>query len=567
MKLKAEAYICINAFFAFCCDRMWQFATGILLVQLTPSSLRLTASYGLTLSVIAIVLSPFLGDWIDKSQRLKVVQILLAAQKILVIACAITIYICIQYQNASLLLFFQILIVLLGSAANLFSQGLKIAIGKDWIIVVCKNDKDILANTNALVRRIDLIVAIVAPLVIGALMSHISTSVSIVFICVWNIVSLFLEYGSILKVYKMTPALSMKLINKQSVEQNDDQLSLKISNSSSENQERRPLAESEHDSSQASITENPTSSNPSTLCNLVAKRLQSMISGWRIYYRQTVFLAGCALSMLYLTVIGMGGIIIGFSYAMGLSELYVSIFMGLASLFGVFGTFLFPKIRRRIGLAKTGIISFSLQLSMLVICGASIWTPGSPSNLFSGQVYKETSSVGNFTEVDTPPIFMNDSIYLNTTNQTRAANTPKENSTISTLNKDNKNPTTPIKPTRILTSVIVLLSGIVLSRTGLWLSDLTIIQLQQEHVPESERGIVSGVQNSTNHSFEILMFLLTIAFPNVEQFGILILISISAIISAGMVYLIFVSRFQQTFLNSKERITENSERQDLSVIT
>ena len=45
-------------------------------------------------------------------------------------------------------------------------------------------------------------------------------------------------------------------------------------------------------------------------------------------------------------------------------------------------------------------------------------------------------------------------------------------------------------------SISLIVAGIILSRFGLWLSDLTISQLQQENVPEEERGIVGAMQKS-----------------------------------------------------------------------
>ena len=513
--MKAETYLCISAFFTFWGDRMWQFATGIFLIQLTPDSLRLAATYGLCLSVIAIIFSPMLGDWIDKTRRLKVIQILLLTQNSLVVVCAITIYLCMRHRTGDLQLFLQALIILIGSAANLASQGQKIAVGKDWIVVVCKQDKGLLAHTNALLRRIDLTVAILAPLAVGFLMSGVSTLAGIIFICVWNIVSLFFEYGFLLKVYNLTPDLTLKNNtenpNNNPAPDNDqtkDQ-SAKTKDAESNQNEEVKIVEPNH-------KEEPSSWN-------LIKRVQLVISGWHVYYRQSIFLAGCALSMLYLTVIGFSAITTGFAYELGLSELYVSICMGLGSLFGVLGTLLFPKVRSRFGLVKSGIVGFTLQLSMLVFCVVSIWMPGSPSNLYNGQQFKLSSSpTTNMTGLNT-------SIHV------------FGNNTGPTLK-----PTAAPKPERILTSIIFLMAGIILSRTGLWLSDLTITQLQQEYVSESERGIVGGVQYSSNCLLDLVHFLLTISLPKPDQFGILILISFCAIACAGFIYLVFVSRFQPT---------------------
>ena len=52
-----------------------------------------------------------------------------------------------------------------------------------------------------------------------------------------------------------------------------------------------------------------------------------------------------------------------------------------------------------------------------------------------------------------------------------------------------------------------------------------VCQLQQENVPETERGTVNGVQNSLNNLMDMLKFLLVIFLPRIETFGYLILLS------------------------------------------
>ena len=496
--MKTETLLCMGAFFTFWGDRMWAFAIGIFLIKLTPGSLRLSATYGLVFSIAAIIFSPMVGAWIDRNRRLKVVQVLLIIQNSLVAVCAIVVYLCLQYKsNDNVQMILQTLIIILSSTANLVSEGQKIAVGKDWLVVVCKQDKDLLAHTNAIFRRIDLTVAILGPLSVGVLMSGVSVLAGVILICVWNILSLFFEYGFLYKAYMQTPELA----------------------------EKKSLLESSQEG------ENEGTSK-STNWNLLL-RFKSTISGWKVFYNQRIFLAGCALALLYLTVIGFSPITTGFAYQEGLSEFYTSICMGLGSLFGVFGTFLFPRIRRRIGLVKTGIVSFTLQLSMLSFCALSIWLPGSPSSMFSGSVYE--------IKLNTSTLLTN-SIVNSTSNLTITA--PPDN----TGNQQGE---------KILTSVIVLMTGIILSRTGLWITDLTITQLQQEYVPENERGIVGGVQHAANCLFNVGQYVLTIVLPKPAQFGFLILISICAIFVGTLIYISFVSRFHRS--NQKEQVEGEGE--------
>ena len=66
------------------------------------------------------------------------------------------------------------------------------------------------------------------------------------------------------------------------------------------------------------------------------------------------------------------------------------------------------------------------------------------------------------------------------------------------------------------------------------MADLAVTQIMQEAVIETERGVVNGVQNSLNMLMDMLKFALVIALPQIEIFGIHILISYSFIVMAGM---------------------------------
>jgi iron-regulated transporter 1 len=64
--------------------------------------------------------------------------------------------------------------------------------------------------TSAILKSIDLITNIVAPIVTGQIMAFASTEVGALFIGGWNVVSVFLEYYLLWKVYNVVPALRAK---------------------------------------------------------------------------------------------------------------------------------------------------------------------------------------------------------------------------------------------------------------------------------------------------------------------------------------------------------------------
>jgi hypothetical protein len=68
------------------------------------------------------------------------------------------------------------------------------------------------------------------------------------------------------------------------------------------------------------------------------------------------------------------------------------------------------------------------------------------------------------------------------------------------------------------------------SYSGLWVADLSVNQLLQE-VDDQIRGTINGVQSSMNMIFDTAKFLLVIACPWPQTFGILVCISFSAVFS------------------------------------
>ena len=55
--------------------------------------------------------------------------------------------------------------------------------------------------------------------------------------------------------------------------------------------------------------------------------------------------------------------------------------------------------------------------------------------------------------------------------------------------------------------------------------DLVVSQLIQQNVPENERGIVNGVQNSLNMLMDMFKFTLVMVLPKLHTFGFLIIAS------------------------------------------
>ncbi|XP_078260222.1 solute carrier family 40 member 1 [Rhinoraja longicauda] len=509
-------------------DRMWHFAVSVFLVDLYSNNLLLTAVYGLVVAGSVLLLGAIIGDWVDKTSRLKVAQISLVVQNVSVIICGV-ILMMVYLFKPSLSTMFQgwlltgcyILIITIANIANLASTAMGITIQRDWIVVVAGEDRSKLADMNATVRRIDQVSNILAPMAVGQIMTFGSAVVGCGFISGWNLFSMCFEYYLLWKIYQRTPALAIKA-------------SQKI-----DEQELKPLNKlKDIESGQTKIGEK-TGSGQSVedvqLMNVKAieeeKKQQcgdkflepfyTLRDGWVAYYNQPVFWAGMALAFLYMTVLGFDCITTGYAYTQGLSGSFLSLLMGGSAVTGILGTIAFTWIRRKCGLIRAGFISGVTQFSCLILCVISVFMPGSPLDL----------SVSPFTEFA--------SAYLGTNTLMETVLPTSEPQLVTTIMYGNST-TEPagseeFQPESYI-SIGLLFAGIIAARVGLWSFDLTVTQLIQENVDESERGKVNGVQNSMNYLLDLMHFIMVILAPNPEAFGVLVIISTSFVAMGHLMY-------------------------------
>lgn len=454
-------------------------------------------------------------------------------------------------------------------------------------------------------------------------MTYVSQVAGVLFIAGWNLVSVFLEYFLLLRVFKTVSCLSKKIFDTRhetSPQNSRGSPEQSVEGESHGSRERLDWMEqenNEHADSEALVPTPvvivPKKRSTSGLSKW-KKRILTFRTGWRLYMKQSVARPGLALACLYFTVLSFGAITTGYAYTQHLSESLLSIIRGVGSLFGIIATFVFPPMRTRLGLVRTGLFSMSLQCTCLLFCLAAVFAPGSPFFLLPGRTTSgesdvtskqpvlvsschtpsthETGSFQNWNARGLQQLPPNASVratpFLNQSSgsiETRTVNStysntgtpPMSTKVISnTASASLTSTTTPhaISPTpshasSVLSpsssvqvaspnctaqnstetphtassfsfiSISLFLAGIVTSRLGLWLSDLTITQLQQETIPEQERGIVGGMQSAFQSAMDLVMFGLVIALPKPEHFGLLSLLSIAAVGIGALLYASF----------------------------
>ncbi|XP_069682795.1 ferroportin-like isoform X2 [Periplaneta americana] len=191
---------------------------------------------------------------------------------------------------------------------------------------------------------------------------------------------------------------------------------------------------------------------------------------------------------------------------------------GLAAAFGLFGSLSFPLLRRRIGLNNVGVLGLGLEVAALIPCIVSIWLPGSSF---------DPSALHTFWHP-----------------------APVNNSHIKSPNEKNMN-------TKDMFSIATFFSGIIVSRYGLWLSDITITQIMQEQIIEHKRGVINGVQDSLNMGMDMVKSVLVIMFPYPQQFGLLIILSFISIFLGFLSYMIYFFTNGNSEMQSDKDSTED----------
>ena len=440
-------------------------------------------------------------------------------------------------------------------------------------------------GTNSILRRIDLTCNILAPISTGLILSYGSLLIGVIFIAGWNILSVFVEYNILSSVYRSCPALANKTMDINRIEGS--------MNNSEPDLVNVDLSENDQDGT-VLVPRVKTSRSLKRNCDLLVDKVKSRLRvlriGLKLFFQQRVAFAGLGLACLYLTVLGFDSITTAYAYSQHVSAAVLGILTAAGALTGILGTFIFPIFRRRFGLVKTGIISNSIQLFFLMFCVASVWAPGHPGHLLDpGHYDNSKTEVKNFNNVSIHPTpsflrtvstistgqnMVTSNVHPTATVQPSSRFSPANSSLLVSSSNIKPSATIPLWPSTSipeikntvnntrnttkgssnnkdnpsLISLGFLMGGIVMSRIGLWMTDLVITQLFQENVPEQERGIVSGVQNSFNSIMDVAHFVMVTVAPKPEQFGALILISV-AMVSLGLA---FYSRFAW---NYRKRLT------------
>ncbi|XP_068248256.1 solute carrier family 40 member 1-like [Palaemon carinicauda] len=500
-------------------DRMWMFAGGLFLFEVTPGSLRLAAIYGASLALTVIVFGSPVGRLVDQTNRLKMAQVSLCVQNLMVCVCAAILVVMTTRRDYFMawdgwaLIVAEGFVILTACIAQIGTLGSKLTIEKDWILVICGQDQALLAGMNSVLRSLDLSTEVFAPVIVGAIMTNVGFAVGGIVIAAWNVGSLLVEYGMLHYLYYSSEDL------------------------------QKPKPANNIDKEMKGNDCEVVDPNRNSKWNALKGRLISSWGAWLAYMKHPVKDAGLGLALLYMTVLAFDNYSRGFVFECGVSETILGILTAVASLFGIFGALIYPVLRNKFGLAATGLIGFGSETTCLILCLASVFAPGSPFDA-SALIYSKSAANSTEFPVTANPVIIydtaslpnsvNHSIIIYDQNITEKPIFEKENGTIVEEVEND------------FTSVILLLSGIITSRTGLWIADLAVTQLLQENVEEKERGAINGVQASLNQSLDLFRSILLIILPTTKTFGFLIIVSFLFVAVGWMLFGVYAKKSSKT---------------------
>ncbi|KAJ6037050.1 hypothetical protein N7540_001329, partial [Penicillium herquei] len=314
-------------------SRMFEFGAVLFLASIFPGTLLYASIYALVRALSPILLSSWLGNRVDKSDRLVALRHSIVWQRVPVAASCMCFVAFSATKNEPAILVLFVAVIFLACIEKLAATANTVAVERDWAIVISDSIKMPRQDLNASMRRIDLFCKLIAPVFIS-LVDSFSTKVAIWVVLGLNVASVLIEYIAIAQVYQAVPALK-KATAAGRTEEADE--TLQAHSNSSEG---------------------------------VLDYLRGSLTSWKEYISSRVFLPSFALSLLYMTVLSFGATMVTYLLHSGFDSLQVSC-MRIGSVAAeVSGTWIAPLIMNRIGPIRSGL--WFLNWQFCCVAGAAL---------------------------------------------------------------------------------------------------------------------------------------------------------------------------------------------------
>ena len=128
-------------------DRLWSFALSLVLVTI-GCDLRLTATSSFISRSALILLGSVVGSYIDRTARLRAAQVALTVNNISVATSAGALVFVLLYTGDATAWAGPLMTwaaIALCTVSDVAGMATKIIVSRDWIVVICNGDRDMLA--------------------------------------------------------------------------------------------------------------------------------------------------------------------------------------------------------------------------------------------------------------------------------------------------------------------------------------------------------------------------------------------------------------------------------------
>ncbi|KAM3538188.1 hypothetical protein ARSEF1564_008901 [Beauveria bassiana] len=311
--------------------RLFEFGAVLFLASLFPTTLLPMSVYALARGLAAVALAHPVGAWIDRGDRLAVVRASIVLQR-LPVAASCSILWLLERRMATLtpriIVGLMVLLCALAGVEKVAAMANTIAVERDWVVVMTREDDAWRRVINARMRRIDLLCKLLGPLAIS-IIATVSTRFAISATLAMNVASVFFEYGCIANVYKSVPAL-------------------------------------QHNNTALPPVQHGASPSVAARFKAFFAAIVPIVS-FADYFRHPAFLPSFSLSLLYLTVLSFSGQFITFLLSMGFTPLHVGIARTGSTVIELSATWAAPRLMSYMGPVRGGIWSLSWQMICLTL--------------------------------------------------------------------------------------------------------------------------------------------------------------------------------------------------------
>lgn len=378
-----------------------------------PSIPQLVALTGLLSSTGIFFCMPFIGSWLDSTNRFKAVQIALSF-KIVFVTVAYLICAYLSYYAGSgnmrsssslnsphhhfpsMVYALPIVSAVVAMAFCAITQSIE----QDWIVVLSNKDSEWLSSTNSIMTQIDLGCSSLAPALTGLLFSRLSQSGSSLVLLAVNALATLALYHFMKYLYFEWPALGRKpgvddvmaaSANLNSIDTAISESDLDVASTVNgsyrgsdvgttcseidaglQRTPRRVSAAASEFNRHSSTGEESSGGGSGggglSLTRIVSAELRDFNE------------SGCvgvmvSYAALYLTVLSFGSLMTVYTRWAGVSDAMIGVYRGLAALSGYTGALVFPFCSKHLGLHRSAQIAITYQFVLVAIAASSFfWT-------------------------------------------------------------------------------------------------------------------------------------------------------------------------------------------------